>query len=339
MSAIGNDDRLRRVLNGPTMGSRWSAIFWAPAALDTTILHRDLQAAVEGVEEQMSTWRPDSDLERLNRAPIGTWVAIGAELVEVLDAALEIGRLSDGAFDVGVGDLVRAWGFGGGRTTPDAAAVARIGGRPSFDPPRTLDLDRTNRRARRLAEMAIDLSGIAKGFGVDELAATMRRHGLDAFLVGIDGEMRAAGAKPDGRLWAIGHERPDREARALLGVLELDDKAVATSGNYRHVVEVAGRNLSHTMDPQTGAPVDNDLASVTVVAERCMIADAWATALMVAGSHRALALAHRHGLATVMVRTDGEVLSTLPPHRLDATAPAAAPKASATAASTAPARP
>lgn len=307
-----NPAATRRALNGPTMGSRWSAVFWADAGFDVDALHRDLQAAVETVEQQMSTWRPDSDLERLNAAPVGAWVEIGAELAEVLAAALEIGRLSDGAFDVGVGDLVKAWGFGGGTRTPDPRAIVGLGGRPSFDPPKTLVVDGPNRRARRLAPLRLDLSGIAKGYGVDRLAAVMRRHGLAAHLVGIDGEMRAAGAKADGRPWIVGHERPDRDARALLGVLELRDAAVATSGNYRHVVEVGGRALSHTMDPRRGGPADNDLASVTVLAPDCMTADAWATALMAVGSEQGAALARRHGLAAILVRTDGEVASFLP---------------------------
>ncbi len=312
MNTEATTPRIRRALNGPTMGSRWSAVFWAEAGFDTGPLHRDLQAAVERVEQQMSTWRPTSDLERLNAAPVGAWVEIGEDLAEVLAAALEIGRLSDGAFDVGVGDLVKAWGFGGGSRAPDPQAIVGIAGRSSFEPPKTLVLDRVNRRARRLAALRLDLSGIAKGFGVDQLAAVMRRFGLASHLVGIDGELRAAGTKPDGRPWTVGHERPDREARDLLGVLELRDVAVATSGNYRHVVEVGGRALSHTMDPRRGAPADNDLASVTVLAPDCMVADAWATALMALGSEQGSALVRRHALSAILVKTDGEVVSFLP---------------------------
>lgn len=303
---------VRRALNGPTMGSRWSAVFFGPEAFDADPLHAALQAAVDAVDRQMSTWRADSDLERLNAAPIGRWVEIPADLAFVLATALEIGRLSGGAFDVGVGDLVRAWGFGGGARTPDPGRIAGLAGRPSFEPPKSLELDVAGGRARRHADLAIDLSGIAKGFGVDRLAETMRAAGVASFLVGIDGEMRAAGAKPDGRAWTVGHERPDRERRDLMGVLELADAAVATSGNYRHVVEVGDRALSHTMDPRTGGPLVNDLASVTVLAETCMAADAWATALMVLGAREGAALARRLGLGAILVGTDGEVVSTLP---------------------------
>ena len=302
----------RRALNGPTMGSRWSAVFWAADDVDAAALGRSLQGAVDRVEQQMSTWRPDSDLERLNAAPIGAWVEIPRELSIVLAAALEIGHLSDGTFDIGVGDLVRAWGFGGGCRAPDAGLIASVAGRASFEPPKTLQLDVTSCRARRRARQRLDLSGIAKGFGVDELARQAQEFGLDSWLVGIDGEMRAMGLKPDGHPWAVAHEKPDPGERAILGVFELSGAAVATSGAYRHTVEVDGRSLSHTMDPRRGAPLENDLAAVTVLAETCMAADAWATALMVAGADHGLELASRLGLAALLVRADGRLMSTMP---------------------------
>jgi thiamine biosynthesis lipoprotein len=289
------------------MGSRWSAVYFDEGSVDEAAFAATLAAAVEEVEAEMSNWRPDSDLERLNRAPVGSWVGIPAMLAEVLETALAVGRLSDGAFDIGVGDLVRVWGFGGGSRRFDAAGVAAIGGRASFEPPKTLEIDRAGGRARRHAPLALDLSGIAKGFGVDRMAAVARAFGITSFLVGIDGELRAGAAKPDGRPWAVGQERPDREARSLLGVIDLVDAAVAGSGDYRRTIEVDGRSLSHTIDPATGAPVIGDLAAVSVVAENCMLADAWATALMVLGVERGTDLAHRLGLWAVFVDHRGRV--------------------------------
>jgi thiamine biosynthesis lipoprotein len=304
-------DLVRRALNGPAMGSRWSAVVHVAPDFDTAAFATALAASVEEVEAEMSTWRPDSDLERLNRAPIGEWTAIPAGLFTVLEAALAIGRLSDGAFDIGVGDLVRAYGFGGGTREPDPLRMVATAGRPSFEPPKTLELDPVARRARRLAPLAIDLSGIAKGYGVDRMAEVASAHGVSSFLVGIDGELRARGTKPDGRSWVVGQERPDREARSLAGVIELGDAAIATSGDYRHVHEIDGRMRSHTMDPCSGAPLDGDLAQVTVVAESCMVADAWATALMVAGAARGHDLACRMGLAVILVGRNGTTSTTL----------------------------
>ena len=304
---------VRRAMSGPAMGARWSAVAFVPEETDTDALAAALAAAVEAVEDAASNWRPGSAVERLNRTPIGEWTALPPALVEILEAGLAIGTLSDGAFDIGVGDLVRAHGFGGGTRTPDAGRIAALAGRPSFVPPQTLQIDPVGRRARRLAPLTVDLAGIAKGYGVDRMAAVMAAHGIASFLVGIDGEMRAGAVKPDGRPWAIGRERPDRDARALADVIELTDAAVATSGDYRHVHESAGRTVSHTIDPRTGAPLRGDLAQVTVIAPTCMVADAWATALMVAGMQAGLALARRHALAAILVGRDGDSRSTLDP--------------------------
>jgi thiamine biosynthesis lipoprotein len=290
------------------MGARWSAVFYAAPEIDPGLLTRRLQAAVDQVEQQMSSWRADSDLERLNRAPVGVWHAIPEPLMRVLQAALTIGDLSEGAFDIGVGDLVKAWGLGAGSRTPDPQGIRELTGRVSFRPPQTLQLDPALLQAKKHAPLRLDLSAIAKGFGVDELARVMTAFGLASWLVAIDGEMRASGTKPDGRAWAIGHERPSHDIRELMGVIELADGAVATSGNYRHVVEIGGKRHSHTFDPRRGAPLDNDLTSVTVLAPEAMSADAWATALMVLGAARGLALARRLALRAIFVTKDGDTL-------------------------------
>jgi thiamine biosynthesis lipoprotein len=300
----------RRALNGPTMGARWSAVFYAGEGLDEAALARRLQDAVDAVEAEMSPWRPDSDVERLNRAPIGEWTPVPRNLFLVIEAALEIGEMSGGALDIGVGDLVKAWGLGAGSRAPNLEAIAALAGRKSFRPPQILQLDHSSLRARRLAPLRIDLSAIAKGFGVDELARVMTQFGVSSRLVGIDGELRAAGRKANGRPWAVGHECPNRNARALMGVIEPCDCAVATSGNYRHIVDVGGRTVSHTMDPRSGAPLDNDLASVTVLAPTAMAADGWATALMVLGRERGVALAGNLGLRAVFVTSDGAVVTS-----------------------------
>lgn len=310
MSKTSTEALARQSLNGPAMGARWSATFYAAPSCDTAALAKALAEAVETVEQQMSTWRPTSDLSRLNAAPVGDWIAIPQELATVLDAALAIGRLSDGAFDIGVGDLVTAWGFGGGARAPDGAAIRQLTGRPSAEPPKTLRVDVAGLRARKFAPLALDLSGIAKGYGVDQMARVMRDFGISSYLIGIDGEMRAGASKPDGRPWSIAHERPDRANRAAMGVLDLENAAVATSGTYRHVVQVDGQALSHTMDPRRGAPLVNRLASVTVLAPTAMLADAWATALMVLGPETGLQRAATVGLAAILVTDDRQTLTT-----------------------------
>ncbi|PZW39467.1 thiamine biosynthesis lipoprotein [Humitalea rosea] len=301
----------RHALHGPTMGTRYAAVFFAPDGMATAALAAAFFEAVDRVDRQMSTWKPDSDLNRLNAAPVGEWVKIPRELMTVLAEALKIGRATQGAFDIGVGALVSAWGFGPGTRQPDQLRIAAASERPRAATTKALQLDVTTSRARKAAPLTLDLSGIAKGFGVDEMARVMDAFGIRSWLVGIDGEMRARGLKPDGTPWTVAHERPDRHSREAMGVIELTDMAVATSGNYRHWVEVDGKVLSHTMDPGTHRPIANGIASVSVLATTCMAADAWATAFMVLGAEAASKLAADRGMGTIFVFDDGTASSTI----------------------------
>ena len=314
----------RHALNGATMGTRWSALFFAPPGFDPAPVQADLQAAVDAVDAQMSTWKPDSDLMRLNAAPVGQWHAIPAQLAQVLALGLAIGRASGGAFDIGQGDAVRAWGFGPDAADPQAIRAAMQA--PHHPAHQLLELDGT--RARKTAPLRLDLNGIAKGHGVDRLAGVLRDHGIADALVGIDGEMRAMGLRPDATPWTIAVEGPDRDRRAPWSILALHDAAVATSGDYRHWVTVGGRDLSHTMDPRRGAPLVDCPASVSVIAPTCAQADAWATALMVAGTVGGAALARQAGLdALFLSRTETGTVQSIGIGPIFSGKPAARPAA------------
>jgi thiamine biosynthesis lipoprotein len=217
---------------------------------------------------------------------------------------MEVGRETDNAFNVGVGNVVDQWGFG-----PSNARRSSIRGATAAAPHcpliGLLDVDIGRCRARKQAYLSLDLCGIAKGFGVDELARVLDSHDVRSWLVGIDGEIRARGTKPGEALWAIAIERPDYERREALGVIELTDVAVATSGDYRHWSECEGRRISHTVDPRTGEPLRNGVASVTVLASSCMDADAYATALMVLGPEKGPDFARRKQLDALFLLRDG----------------------------------
>ncbi len=296
---------VRQALNGATMGTRYSAVFYAPEDTNIPALAAALFDAVDQVDRQMSTWKPHSDLNRLNAAPVGAWVKLPRDLMRVLATSLEIGRITKGAFDIGVGDLVAAWGFGAPGLWPDRAGVAN---RPRPVTTSTLLLNEGAGLACKTAALCLDLSGIAKGFGVDELARVMDAFAIPAWLVGIDGEMRAKAVKPNGEPWAVAHERPDRSVREAMGVIELHDMAVATSGNYRHWIEIDGRTVSHTMNAARSAPLDNAIASATVMAPTCMEADAFATAFMVLGVDEGMRMAKAWGIEVIFVLNDGSVV-------------------------------
>lgn len=306
-------EQVRIALNGPTMGTRWSALFFAEPGFDAGVIGTALQAAVNEVDAQMSTWKAGSDLMRLNAVAVGEWVTVPERLCTVLRFGLDIGRATGGAFDIGMGDAVMAWGFGPEDAAPHGIRAAMTAQRrPAHE---VLDLDGTHIRKR--TPLALDLNGIAKGYGVDRLAETLRAHGITDGLVGIDGEMRAMGARPDGAAWTIAVEAPETERRTPHSILALEDAAVATSGDYRHWVEVQGKRLSHTMDQRRGAPLIASPASVTVVARTCAEADAWATALMVLGPEVGAALAQERGLdALFLLREAGPGLRSVGVGRL-----------------------
>lgn len=300
---------MRLNVNGPTMGSRWSVRCDAAPDQDPEQLHAALQATVDLVDTQMSPWKPGSDLSRLNCAPADIWVDLPAELLRVLARALDISRLSAGAFDPAVGALVDAWGFGAVRDEPDAQAI-RVARDASRCPAHQgLELDLRAGRACKRARLKIDLCGIAKGYAVDCMVDVLQNYGIRHALVALDGELRALGSQPDGQPWAVALESPEIGRRSARGVIELQDLAVATSGDYRRFVQVGSARVAHTMDGRRAAPVHNDVASVTVLAPTCMDADAWATALLVAGPSDGPAMAHRLGLEALwLLRREGELV-------------------------------
>lgn len=282
---------------GETMGTSWSArIVNAPADIAARI-----QAELDRVVAEMSHWDPASALSRFNRSEPGRWQPLAHGFARVLAAALDVAEKSEGAFDPAMGVLVDLWGFGppGPRVgVPDAAEIAAaraISGRAH--------IEQDDRRARRSAPAALDFSGIAKGHGVDRVAEMLRSMELPDFLIEVGGELRGEGIKPDGQPWWVDLE-PVPGSRLSPLRAALHGLSVATSGDYRRRFSHAGRAYAHTLDPRTGRPLENHVASVSVLHPCCMFADAWATALSVLGP-QGMAVAEREGLAAHMVVRDG----------------------------------
>jgi thiamine biosynthesis lipoprotein len=267
------------------MGTSWAArIVDPPPGCETAI-----EAALTRVVDQMSNWEAGSTTSRFNRAPIGAWMPLPAEMLTVLGAGIAMARISNGAFDPAIGHSVARWGFGPG--TPPAAL-------PSSPAWTCIEVD--GERARRTANVALDFSGIAKGYAVDAVAAELHRLGATDFLVEIGGELRGAGVKPDIQPWWVDVEAPPGLSVPTLRIA-LSGLSVATSGDYRRFREENGRRLSHSIDPATGAPIAEGVASVTVLHEQAMWADAWASAIMVLGETRGMALATAHDIAARLV--------------------------------------
>lgn len=270
----------------------------------------ELQAAVQQrldrVEERMSHYRPDSEVSRFNGARSTVPQPMSAETLGVVAEALAVSRESGGAFDVTVGPLVDAWGFGpAGRApaAPDEAALAALRTRVGFG---LLEIDSAASTLRkRRAEVVIDLSAIAKGYAVDAVASLLAELGVRDYLVEIGGELRAAGANEEGAPWRVAIERPAAGAPAAQRIVPLTDAAIATSGDYRNFYDLAGARVAHMIDPRTGRPASHGLRSVSVIAERCSLADALSTALAVLGPDDGHALAVERGWAVLFVTEDG----------------------------------
>lgn len=289
---------------GLAMGSTWSVrIAGGPHAVELQQAARSaVEAALADVQTRMSTFDADSELSRFNRHAGGGAQAVSPALLAVLDAAQQVAALTDGAFDITVAPLVGAWGFGAGAAARDAAPAAdRLAAAPVGW--RALQLDLLAGRARKLQpELALDLSGIAKGRAVDLAAEALDGLGLAHYMVEAGGELRTRGHNAQGQPWQIGIEQPDAWPRRARRVVPLSGLAMATSGDYRDWYARDGERLSHEIDPATRAPVRSGLASATVVHAQAMWADALATAMMVLGPERSLALARRHRLAVLLVQ-------------------------------------
>jgi thiamine biosynthesis lipoprotein len=288
--------------SGESMGTRWSVKL---AVVDLNAAARDevrraIESELRAVDESMSTWRPDSELSRFNAHASTEPFPVSSEVLTVFRVASEISALSGGAFDVTVGPVVAAWGFG---------ATDRI---PA--PPPSEELDRLRERVGyRLVEVrdgdlrksrgdvVCDLSAIAKGFAVDRVAEALSRLGYSDHLVEVGGEIRARGRRLDGDAWRIAIERPDAGVQDAFDVLPLRDVSLATSGDYRNYYKSGGRRYSHTIDPRTARPIEHALASVSVLHRDAVYADALATALNVLGPEAGYSLAEREGLAALFI--------------------------------------
>lgn len=303
-----------RELHGLSMGTSWSVRLVdsvLPGRAGSADLQQGLQQQLDLVVAQMSHWQPESDLSRFNRAAPGSWQQLPAAFGEVLGFALQVSQLSGGAYDPCAGALVNAWGFGPwnrydqpGFRAPDAATVRQLLSQRGH-----VEFDISTRRVRQPGGVQLDLSSVAKGYAVDRLARYLDSQGIAHYLVEVGGELRGAGCKPDGQPWWVMLEQVDGADAALHPaemMLALHGLSVATSGDYRRFFHDGTVRYAHTIDPRTGMPLSNDLASVTVVHAQCMAADAWSTALTVLGIEAGMALAEQQGLAARFVRRDGQ---------------------------------
>ncbi|HEX6999027.1 MAG TPA: FAD:protein FMN transferase [Gammaproteobacteria bacterium] len=301
----------RRAVDGFTgfaQGTTYSVQWPRAAGVDEAALEAAVRAELERIDALLSNYRPDSAVERFNAARSTEPFAAPPELVELLEQARAVHDASAGCFDPTVRPLVGLWGFDGDAPhvpAPDALAAAR----------RRVDLAAVERvdaghLRKRIPDVEVDVSGIAQGYSAGRLARVLEERGLGDYLVEIGGELLARGHRPDGSGWRVAVEAPTPDGTTIARVLTLpaEPTAVATSGSYRHFFTADGRRYSHVLDPRTGAPVDHDLVSVTVLHRDPALADAWSTALLCLGPGAAQEAAARAGVAALLFTAAGESL-------------------------------
>lgn len=271
-------------------------------------LHQRIDDLLSVVDNSMSTYKPDSELSRFNRLPVGQQMQISEEFARVLQISRDIWQRSGGAFDPTISPLVDLWGFGptpSDNTAPSAQQIAAALENTGFQ-----HIVLAERQLSKRHPVQLDLSAVAKGYAVDLVADLLEMLALPDYLVEVGGEIRVSGLNPDGEPWRIAIEQPTLIS-SVNRIISLVDEAVATSGDYRNYFEQEGVRYSHILDPRTGVPIQHNLASVTVMATSCAEADAWATAFLVMGPEQSLALAEKWAIPIYLLVGRGDTFNYL----------------------------
>lgn len=292
----GCDLKKEVVYSGATMGTTYHIKVVMSALQPAGSLQARIDERLKEINRSMSTFEADSEISRFNTLKdAGDSIVVSDDFFSVMQTARKLYELTDGAWDGSVLPLVDLWGFGPegfSGTVPPPEEIKRCLGEVGFS---GVELKKGNRLVKSRPDIQLDLASIAKGYGVDGLANLLRGFGYHDFLVEVGGEVFAEGLRKDGKSWRVGINRPRADAafNEVYHVVDLKGKALATSGDYRNFFEIGGRRYSHIIDPHTGYPVSNGVVSASVLADTCTLADGLATAMMVMGPEKAVALANR----------------------------------------------
>ncbi|HHQ4693474.1 TPA: FAD:protein FMN transferase [Aeromonas veronii] len=295
-------------ITGSTMGTYYSIKVADSSITDPAKLQAEVDMLLERVNDQMSTYRPDSELSRFNLSRDNKPVVVSRDTARVVTEAIHIGRESQGALDVTVGPLVNLWGFGPDKKptkVPSDELITQTRQKTGLGNLHVITSVDADTLQKDIPDLYVDLSAIAKGFGVDKVAEYLESLGARNYLVEIGGELRINGVNGKGHPWRVAIEKPTAGTGTVQEVIVPGDNGVATSGDYRNYYELDGQRFSHTIDPRSGKPIQHRLVSVTVIHPSCMTADGLATVFMVMGTEKSLAYANERGLAIfVITKTD-----------------------------------
>ncbi|SFU71760.1 FAD:protein FMN transferase [Xenorhabdus koppenhoeferi] len=291
-------------LNGQTMGTYYSVKYVADSSVPAPEnLQKEIDRLLEEVNDQMSTYRPNSELSRFNQSrEVNKPFPVSAATAKVVKEAIRINKLTEGALDVTVGPLVNLWGFGPEGRITKAPTDEELATRRVWTGIEHLSIEGNN-LIKAIPELYVDLSSIAKGYGVDAVAEYLESQSIKNYMVDIGGEVRTSGNNGKGNPWRIAIEKPSDTgiAQSAQEIIEPGNMSVATSGDYRNYFEQNGVRYSHTINPKTGRPITHNLVSITVIAPTCMSADGFSTGLDVLGPEKGMELAEKLNIPVFMI--------------------------------------
>ncbi len=295
-------------LSGKTMGTTYHVKYIDDGSVSENLqnTHEQIEYILKDVNAKMSTYIKDSELSRFNQnTQVNTPIEISADFAKVLAEAIQLHQVTEGALDVTVGPVVNLWGFGPEKRPERQPTAEQLAERQAWVGLDKITLDMSGNvptLSKSVPQVYIDLSSIAKGFGVDQVAEKLEQLNAQNYMVEIGGEIRAKGKNAEGKPWQIAIEKPNMTGeRAVENVIGLNNMAMATSGDYRIYFEENGKRFAHEIDPKTGYPIQHHLASITVFSPTTMTADGLSTGLFVLGEEKALEVAEKNDLAIYLI--------------------------------------
>jgi thiamine biosynthesis lipoprotein len=304
LTACSQPDPIQRI-SGPAQGSSFTVSFWAEQGIDKSALEKQLKKELDRIDLLMSNYRPDSVIEAFNAQQSDELVDVGEELVLMVDIAKQISAHSEGCYDLTVKPYFELWGFRGDQLTkPSAEQIQTL--------KQTIGLDKVSSDGSRLVKhspgLRVDVSSIAQGYTVGQLAKILDKAGIQNYLVEVGGELVSKGKKPEAKAWRVAIEKPlpdSQKLQKIISVQQDEPLSIMTSGTYRHFYDLDGVRYSHVLDARTGTPVTHNTVSTTILIPDPTWGDAWSTALLCMGSEQGLKVADELKLPVLFIDQQG----------------------------------
>lgn len=304
LTACSQPDPIQRI-SGPAQGSTFTVSFWTEQDLDKNHLEMQIKEELERIDLLMSNYRPDSVIEAFNAQQTQQPVDVGLELVQLVEIAKQVSAHSEGCYDLTVKPYFELWGFRGDKLTkPSAEQIQAL--------KQTIGLDKVSSKDSSLTKLnpslRVDVSSIAQGYTVGQLAKILDKAGIENYLVEVGGELVSKGKKPEAKAWRVAIEKPLPDSQKLQKIISVQQDAplsIMTSGTYRHFYDQDGVRYSHVLDARTGSPVSHNTVSTTILIPDPTWGDAWSTAFLCIGSEQGLKLADKLKLPVLFIDQQG----------------------------------